>query len=214
MTVAEPKQMWGGGFLAHQNAYEQSKAAQSEGGGQARRLGGIRGRILTTATELFERQTVARTYVADIMRAENFTRELFYYYFANKESLVESVVETYRERCFECVAAAVAGGASSDEELLHAVVDAAINLFYDEECGHSAMSRVLDELGLFRETVSETARYAAMCALGADADPERLRRLSVLLLASIGLAEVSDPNREVALGQAHRLISHALSMRK
>ena len=176
-----------------------------------RKTSGIRSRILATATELFERQTVARTYVADIMREENFTRELFYYYFANKESLVESVMEAYRESCFECIASAAAKPDASMEERLIAVVTAAVKLFYDEECGHSAMSRVLDELGLFRGAVSETARYGAACVLGEDEDPERLRRVSVLLLACIGLAEVSDPDREEALGQASRLINRALA---
>ena len=200
-----------GGVTAMHIAKRTGNEADTATAARQRRISGIRNRILSTAMALFERQTVARTYVADIMRAENLTRELFYYYFADKDSLVESVVEAYRERCFVAVAEAASIDGSIDERL-YAVDEAAIKLFYDEGCEHSPMARVLYELGLLRGTVSDTARYGATC-VREDADDEILRRTTVLLLAGIGLAEVSDPDREVALGQAQRLIVHALAQR-
>lgn len=162
---------------------------------------------------LFERQTVARTYVADIMRNENLTRELFYYYFADKESLVDSVIEAYRDRCFEAVETVTTDQNAGETGRLQAAVGTAMCLFYDEECGRAPMARVFDELGLFRDVVSATARYGAECVLGEDADPELLHKTSVLLLAGIGLAEVSDVDREQAIGQAQRLIDHVLSQK-
>ena len=199
------------GVLMTQQNNAQEGFGPLDKGARQRRSNGIRSRILTTAMGLFERQTVARTYVADIMRAENLTRELFYYYFADKDNLVESVVEAYRERCLEVVSVVTSTEGVCEEEKLQAAVSATICLFYDADCEHSPMSRVLDELGIFRDVVSTTARYGAACVFGSDADPEDLRKTAVLLLAGIGLAEVTDPDRDVAIGQARRLIAHVLS---
>lgn len=191
----------------------QQETDQDDLRAESRRSNGICERILATATNLFEIQSVSRTYVSDIMRAENLTRELFYYYFADKTELVEKVVESYRDGCRAAVKDAVDACEGSDELQLHAAVKTVMELFYTEDCKHAAMSCVLEELGLFRKAVSDMAAYGATCSLGDDADPELLRKTSTLLLACVGLAEVSEANRELSLGQAQRLISHVLSLR-
>ena len=201
----------GGGFMVLHSSRNSSEGNLPDRGLRQRRPNSIRSRILMTAMGLFERQTVARTYVADIMRNENLTRELFYYYFADKESLVDSVIEAYQERCFEAIDVVTADAGASEESRLQAVVGTAMCLFFDEECDHTPMARVFDELGIFRDMVSATAGHGAMRVLGEDADPDELRELSVLLLAGIGLGGVSDPDREQAIGQAQRLIGRVLA---
>ena len=190
----------------------QQESVQDGGRIDACRSAGICDRILATATNLFETQGVSRTYVSDIMRGESLTRELFYYYFSDKNELVEKVVEAYRNICRSAVSEAVEACEASPELRLHAAAQTMMELFYTEDCGHTAMSRVLDELGLFRKAVSDMTRFGAECVYGADADAEKLRKTSVLLLACVGIAEVSEANRELAIGQAKRMITHVLAL--
>lgn len=190
----------------------QQEAAQ-EDKRAARRMNGIGERILTTAMGLFETQGVGRTYISDIMRGESLTRELFYYYYMDKNDLVESVVEAYRESCFEAVREAVDAAGDSFEPRMQAATKTVMELFFTENCEHTAMARVFDELGIFRKMVGEMARYGAECVYGPDDDAEHLRKVAVLILACVGMAAMHDGDRESAAAQARRMIAHALTRR-
>lgn len=189
----------------------QQEAAQNEASVDSRPNDNSE-RILAAAAGFFESKGVARTRIADIMRAEDLTRELFYYYYTNKNELVESVVECYREACFAALREAVDEAGPSPELRLQAAARVTMELFYGEDCGHTAMARVFDELGIFRQMLGEMARFGAICTYGPDADSEFLRKTAVLLLSCVGMAAVCDGDREQCLGQAKRMISHVLAM--
>lgn len=179
---------------------------------EARRSNGIGKRILTTAMGLFETQGVGHTYVSDIMRGESLTRELFYYYYTDKNELVRNVIDAYRETSFEAIREAVELAGELPEPRLQAAAQAIMELCFTEDCKHTAMTRVFGELGIFRKMMGEMTRFGAECVYGPDDDAEHLRKISVLLLACEGMAAVCDGDRELVLGQTQRMIAHVLAM--
>lgn len=201
----------GGGVVMQEDNVQQDTVQQDDSA-QERRTNVISERIIATATGLFETQGVARTYISDIMRGESLTRELFYYYFTDKAELVKCVIEAYRERCYAAILEAVEAAGDSIEARLQAATQTIIELFYDEDCEHTAMARVFDELKMFRQMMGDLARFGAECAYGADADAEVLRKNAVLLLACVGMVAVFDGDRDLCLGQAKRMITHVLSL--
>ena len=56
---------------------------------------GRKGLIARAARTCLERKGVAKTSIADITREVDITRELFYYYYPNKDSVVEAVLDSY-----------------------------------------------------------------------------------------------------------------------
>lgn len=63
--------------------------------GSDRRFEGRQELIAKAARICFARRGVAKTSIADITRETNITRELFYYYFPNKTTAVDTVIDGY-----------------------------------------------------------------------------------------------------------------------
>ena len=70
---------------------------------ESRRLVDTPGAIVAAARKLFERQGVRATSVASIAREANVTRELVYYHFANRNGVIEAVIDDYVEDLVESV---------------------------------------------------------------------------------------------------------------
>ena len=70
---------------------------------ESRRLGGPAGEIMLAARTLFERRGVGKTTVKDIAAEANVTRELVYYYFENKQAVIDAVIDDYVEDLVESV---------------------------------------------------------------------------------------------------------------
>ena len=64
-------------------------------GASVERLTGQAGDIMQAARALFERKGVRGTSVTAIAAEAGITRELFYYYFANKQAVIEAVLDDY-----------------------------------------------------------------------------------------------------------------------
>lgn len=65
------------------------------------RLGGKQGEIMLAARVLFETRGVANTSIKDITTEANITRELFYYYFKNKQAVIDAVFDDFVEDLVE-----------------------------------------------------------------------------------------------------------------
>ena len=61
------------------------------------------GAIVATARKLFEQRGVRATSIAAIAKEANVTRELIYYHFANRNGLIEAVIDDYVEDLVESV---------------------------------------------------------------------------------------------------------------
>lgn len=70
---------------------------------ESRRLSGPAGDIMLAARLLFEQRGVGKTTVKDIAAEACVTRELVYYYFENKQAVVDAVVDDYVEDLVESV---------------------------------------------------------------------------------------------------------------
>lgn len=76
----------------------QSKSGKTESGTRMNKQPEQRRReILICARDLFETRGIARTSVQDITNATGVTRSLFYYYFSDKDALVEAVLDYYTD---------------------------------------------------------------------------------------------------------------------
>ena len=83
-----------------------------------------RGIIACGARACFERKGVAKTSIADITREVDITRELFYYYFPNKDAVVATVLDSYVEDARIELTRAVAVAQGHGLELLPQIVRA------------------------------------------------------------------------------------------
>lgn len=70
---------------------------------ESRRLTDTPGAIVATARKLFEQRGVRATSIAAIAKEANVTRELIYYHFANRNGLIEAVIDDYVEDLVESV---------------------------------------------------------------------------------------------------------------
>lgn len=70
---------------------------------ESRRLTDTPGAIVATARKLFELRGVRATSIAAIAKEANVTRELIYYHFANRNGLIEAVIDDYVEDLVESV---------------------------------------------------------------------------------------------------------------
>lgn len=70
---------------------------------ESRRLTDTPGAIVATARKLFELRGVRATSIATIAKEANVTRELIYYHFANRNGLIEAVIDDYVEDLVESV---------------------------------------------------------------------------------------------------------------
>ncbi len=68
---------------------------------KSRRLEGRAGEIMLAARVLFERHGVAHVPVKDIAREAQITRELFYYYYPDKQAVINAVVDDFVEDLVE-----------------------------------------------------------------------------------------------------------------
>ena len=114
---------------------------------ESRRLGGPAGEIMLAARTLFERRGVGKTTVKDIAEA-NVTRELVYYYFENKQAVIDAVIDDYVEDLVESVLvwneSRVFGDTAGS---LRSCIAAFRRALYDAN-GLRPMIRVLEELGV------------------------------------------------------------------
>lgn len=67
----------------------------------SKRLGGKAGEIMLSARKLFETQGVAGTSIKMIAQETGFTRELIYYYFKDKQAIIEAVYNDFVEDLVE-----------------------------------------------------------------------------------------------------------------
>ena len=78
-------------------------AGRQSGAPESRRLNGPAGDIMLAARVLFEERGVGKTTVKDIAAEANVTRELVYYYFENKQAVIDAVIDDYVEDLVESV---------------------------------------------------------------------------------------------------------------
>ncbi|MEE0706492.1 MAG: helix-turn-helix domain-containing protein [Adlercreutzia sp.] len=131
------------------------------------RLAGQPGEILVAARRLFEAHGVAATSMKAIAEEATVSRGLLYYYFPDKQALVDAVIDDYAEdmiesamvwnelRCF----------GNTPESLRRCILSFRHALF--DAHGARPMIAVLEELGLrdafTTSTVKATARYLNDC---------------------------------------------------
>lgn len=118
--------------------------ASSEGG----RLAGPAGDIMLAARVLFEERGIARSTVKDIAAEARVTRELVYYYFENKQAVVDAVLDDYVADLVESVAVWNESRAFGDTPgSLKTCIAAFRRALYDAS-GPRPMIQVLEELGI------------------------------------------------------------------
>ena len=139
--------------------------------------------IIAAALARFERCGIAATRLVDISHDVHMTRELIYYYFANKTALCEAAAHIYVSRIADTLVGVMPDIASAEE-----FVVAIRNIAYDEQGEYTPMFRVLNEMGATRRVVWDA------CALVEGFD---VSRLAFLVFGVLGLLEV-DPNVDPA----------------
>lgn len=117
-------------------------------GASVERLTGQAGDIMQAARALFERKGVRGTSVTAIAAEAGITRELFYYYFANKQAVVEAVLDDYVADMVETVLVwnELRDFGDTPTSLKRCIV-ALRRALYDAE-GPRPMIAVLEELGV------------------------------------------------------------------
>ena len=70
---------------------------------QSVRLNGVAGDIMQAARELFETEGVAATSMAAIARKAGVARSLVYYYFPDKQAVIDAVLDDFLEDIVESV---------------------------------------------------------------------------------------------------------------
>ncbi len=116
-------------------------------GASVERLTGQAGDIMQAARALFERKGVRGTSVTAIAAEAGITRELFYYYFANKQAVIEAVLDDYVADMVETVLVwnELRDFGDTPTSLKRCIV-ALRRALYDAE-GPRPMIAVLEELG-------------------------------------------------------------------
>ncbi len=116
---------------------------------ESKRLSGQAGEIMQAARKLYETRGVAATTVKDIAAEAGITRELVYYYFANKRAITEAVLDDYIE---DLVESAIVWNESRKfgDTLgsLRKCVAAMRRALYGVDGSPRPMARVLEELGV------------------------------------------------------------------
>ena len=116
---------------------------------ESRRLTGPAGDIMLAARSLFERQGVAKTTVKDVAAEAGVTRELVYYYFENKQAVVDAVLDDYVEDLVESVIVWNESRRFGDTSgSLRACIATFRRALYDAEGNQRPMIAVLEELGV------------------------------------------------------------------
>ena len=137
---------------------------------ESRRLGGPAGEIMLAARTLFERRGVGKTTVKDIAAEANVTRELVYYYFENKQAVIDAVIDDYVEDLVESVLvwneSRVFGDTAGS---LRSCIAAFRRALYDAN-GLRPMIRVLEELGVRDAFDVRAVRETVDCLSGLRGD--------------------------------------------
>ena len=116
---------------------------------ESRRLTDTPGAIVATARKLFELRGVRATSIAAIAKEANVTRELIYYHFANRNGLIEAVIDDYVEDLVESVIAWNEERIFGDTRgSLRKCVRIFRYALYDAEGTPRPMIRGLEELGV------------------------------------------------------------------
>ena len=158
-----------------QTRYEPARRECGRALTESRRLTGPAGDIMLAARSLFERQGVAKTTVKDVAAEAGVTRELVYYYFENKQAVIDAVLDDYVEDLVESVIVWNESRRFGDTPgSLRACIATFRRALYDAEGNQRPMIAVLEELGVrdafdvraVRETVdcindNIVAEYAA-----------------------------------------------------
>ena len=149
------------------------------------RYEGRRDAIARAARVCFERKSIAKTSIADITREVDITRELFYYYFANKGAVVNAVVGLYLDEAVALCDERIAG-ATDVLDALRGVVGAYRQWLLGTEPGDEplAMVSVLRETGLW------------------DQVAHRVALETITSLREAGFTDVGEQNEERLLGCA------------
>lgn len=114
---------------------------------EANRYDAKRERLVRCARELAEQGDASKVSVTDITSKMGITRGLFYYYFAGKEELNESIVRTYLEDLMSAVNADCATYDDREASVYTLVKDVCAWL-YDEAGEKRPMWHVLEEMQL------------------------------------------------------------------
>lgn len=116
---------------------------------ESRRLAGTQGAIVAAARMLFETRGVRNTTMSAVAHEANVTRELVYYHFANRNGVIEAVLDDYVEDLVESVIVWNEERVFGDTPgSLRKCVRTFRYALYDAEGRPRPMIRVLEELGV------------------------------------------------------------------
>ena len=174
----------------------------------ASKFEGRRGLIARAARTCLERKGVAKTSIADITREVDITRELFYYYFPNKASVISTVIDGYVSDARALFERSLNGASDTPLSLLTGTVSALrIWLSLDDDMP-VPMLDVLRESGDFDVVLNRVAKEALVALRGTclgtqEAVQQRLdgQRMALLgaMLYLLGGAGVTDEEIASAL---------------
>ena len=187
---------------------------------QAHRATGKRGHLVQSARKLYEASGVRNTTVAAVCTEAGITRELFYYYFPNKDALTQAVLDDYVMDFTESVAlwneSRVVGEIPVE---LKKYIRMFRRCLFDESNHERPMFRVARELGqsasVLSTAVCEMTRYLSE---GAAAEYAKFHNLEIdfasemIYSASFGIAglllvdpDISDDRLAMVYRQTLRL---------
>lgn len=132
-------------------------------GASVERLTGQAGDIMQAARALFESKGVRATSVTAIAAEAGITRELFYYYFANKQAVIEAVLDDYVADMVETVLVwnELRDFGDTPTSLKRCII-ALRRALYDSE-GPRPMIAVLEELGVRNDFDVRAVRETVDC---------------------------------------------------
>lgn len=120
--------------------------------------------IMQAARKLFETQGVKPTTVTAIAKETGITRELFYYYFANKQAVIDAVLDDYAADLIETLLVWNETRSFGDTPAsLRKFVGALRRVFYDSEGQPRPMIGVLEELNMRDKFEVRAVHEAADC---------------------------------------------------
>lgn len=177
---------------------------------ESRRLTGSAGDIMLAARVLFERQGVGATTVKDVAAEAGVTRELVYYYFENKQALIDAVLDDYVEDLVESVIVWNESRIFGDTPgSLRTCIATFRRALYDASGNPRPMIAVLEELGVrdafdvraVRETVdcingNIVSEYAAYHHIEIDLVYEMF---CVVIFGLVGLVKINPSISDEAL---------------
>lgn len=172
---------------------------------------GRKGLIARAARTCLERKGVAKTSIADITREVDITRELFYYYYPNKDSVVEAVLDSYVADAHALLAKGVQVVEDEPEALLLQVVHILRVWMSTDDSAAVPMLDVLRESGRWTKMLYRVAGEALESVRGTSllAEDDALeeadacgRKLSLVGVMSAVLCAPELSDAELARGIA------------